>query len=175
MNSEVLLIGGRSGAGKTSVGLELHAILSSAAVAHCVIDGDYLDMAYPPPTAHSLAEQNLAAVWGNYRALGYRRLIYLNSASVLPDEISTLTAAMGDQPRIVPILLTCTDATAVDRLMRRETKTALTQHIQSSSKMDVLLRRAAPDAVRRIATDDRTVHEIAVEIAAVTGWLSSNR
>ena len=32
-----------------------------------------------------LAERNLATMWSNYRALGYRRLVYLNTASVLPN------------------------------------------------------------------------------------------
>lgn len=173
MNSEAVLIGGRSGAGKTSVGLELHAMLCSAAIEHCVIDGDYLDMAFPSPWRHSLAEQNLAAMWSNYCALGYRRLIYLNSASVLPGESEKPPNAMGDQPRITPVLLTCTDATAADRLTRRETDSGLTQHLQSSSQMDVLLRAKVPGIVHRISTDERGVDEIAAEVAALTGWFRS--
>lgn len=45
--SEALFIGGRSGVGKTAVGNEIHAQLSAAGVRHCLIDGDFLDMAYP--------------------------------------------------------------------------------------------------------------------------------
>jgi len=71
-----LLIGGRSGVGKTSVGFEIHAQLEAAGVSHAVIDGDFLDMAYPPPWEHKLAERNLAVLWANYRTVGYRRLIY---------------------------------------------------------------------------------------------------
>jgi len=55
--TEVLLIGGRSGAGKSAVGNEMHAQLSAASVQHCLIEGDNLDMAYPPPWKHHLAEQ----------------------------------------------------------------------------------------------------------------------
>jgi adenylylsulfate kinase-like enzyme len=58
-----LFVGGRSGAGKSSVGLEIHAQLSAAGIRHCLIEGDNLDMAYPPPWEHGLAEQNLAAMW----------------------------------------------------------------------------------------------------------------
>lgn len=47
-----------------------------------------------------LAERNLATMWSNYRALGYRRLVYLNTASVLPKVIDGLTAAMGDAPSV---------------------------------------------------------------------------
>jgi len=90
MVSEVVFIAGRSGAGKTSVAFEIHAQLSTAGVSHCLIDGDFLDMAYPPPWEHNLAERNLTAMWENYRALGYRRLIYTNTISVLPDAIDRL-------------------------------------------------------------------------------------
>jgi hypothetical protein len=63
-----LFIGGRAGAGKSSVGSEVHAQLSAARVRHALIEGDNLDHAYPPPREHRLAERNLAAVWSNYRA-----------------------------------------------------------------------------------------------------------
>jgi hypothetical protein len=38
--------------------------LSRAGIWHCLIEGDNLDMAYPPPWEHGLAERNLAAMWG---------------------------------------------------------------------------------------------------------------
>ncbi|OBC10915.1 hypothetical protein A5784_36035 [Mycobacterium sp. 852013-50091_SCH5140682] len=67
-----MCIGGRSGTGKTSVGFEMHAQLSATDIPHCLIDGDFLDMAHPTPSQeHALAERNLAAMWANYRTLGY--------------------------------------------------------------------------------------------------------
>src|SRR5262249_2894297 len=66
MRSEVLFIGGRAGVGKSSVGSEIHTQLSAARVWHAFIEGDNLDLAYPPPSEHHLAERNLAAVWSNY-------------------------------------------------------------------------------------------------------------
>jgi hypothetical protein len=92
--SEVLFIGGRSGVGKTSVAYELHSQLAAKDVRHCLIEGDNLDMAHPAPWVHGLAEKNLAAMWQNYRELGYRRLIYTNTVSVrLTQELAT---AMGE-------------------------------------------------------------------------------
>ena len=35
-------------------------------------------------------------MWGNYRALGYRRMIYTNTVSVRASVIDEPTAAMGD-------------------------------------------------------------------------------
>ncbi|WP_269994955.1 hypothetical protein [Arthrobacter sp. B2a2-09] len=78
-----------------------------------MIDGDTLELAFPHPWERHLAERNLAAVWSNYRALGYRRMIYTNTVSVRFTE--ELAAAMGDEPRITAVLLTAGDETASAR------------------------------------------------------------
>jgi predicted ATP-dependent serine protease len=128
MRSEVLFISGRAGVGKSSIGNEVHAQLSAVRVRHAFIEGDNLDLAYPPPWEHHLAERNLAAVWSNYRALGYRRMIYTNTASVRV--MDSLTAAMGDSQHVTAVLLTCRDATARQRLAQREIGGALHAHIE---------------------------------------------
>lgn len=48
---EVLLIGGRSGVGKSAVAGEVSAQLAAWAISHVLIEGDLLDLAYPPPRA----------------------------------------------------------------------------------------------------------------------------
>jgi hypothetical protein len=170
--SEALFIGGRSGVGKSSVGNEMHAQLSAAGVKHCLIEGDNLDLAYPPPWEHNLAERNLAAMWGNYRALGYRRMIYTNTVSVR--FTGRLAAAMGDSPRIIAVLLTAGDATARQRLARREIGTALQQHVERSDRAARELDQLSPPWVHRIPTDGRPVAEVAAELIALTGWLQEN-
>ncbi len=171
MTSEAVFIGGRSGTGKTTVGFEIHAKLTAAGVSHCLIDGDVLDMAYPAPWEHALAERNLAAMWANYRALGYHRMIYTNTVSVLPDVIEQLITAMGDNPRVIAVLLTCTDATARERLSQREIGSTLDQHLAFSSESASVLETGTPDGTRRIATDCRSVSEVANDIIDATGWL----
>src|SRR5688572_28209016 len=93
----VLLIGGRSGVGKSSVAWEISAQLQEAGTAHCFIEGDFLDQAHPaPPSDPSRTEmtrRNLAALWRNYAELGYRRLIYTNTVSVLEPDL--VVDAMG--------------------------------------------------------------------------------
>jgi hypothetical protein len=168
--TEALLIGGRSGAGKSTVGYEIHAQLSAAEVWHCLIEGDNLDMAYPPPWEHGLAEQNLAAMWANYRALGYHRMIYTNTASVLEKVIGELTAAIGDDPQVTAVLLRCSSGTAHDRLSQREIGTALDWHVERSSLMARRLDEGAPSWVHRVETDRRPVADIAAEIIGLAGW-----
>lgn len=74
-------------------------------------------------------------MWANYRALGYRRMIYTNTASVLPKVTDELTMAIGGSPKLTAVLLTCSDATARRRLAGRETGTALDWHVERSDLM----------------------------------------
>ncbi len=173
--SEVLLIGGRSGVGKTSVGAEIFARLSRLEVRHCLIEGDNLGQAYPAPHRQGidLAEQNLAAMWQNYRRAGYRRMVYTNTASVAYAD--GLTRAMGDAPRVTAVLLTADDGTARARLTQREIGTALDFHVERSDLAARELERLAPPWVHRVATDGRTVTAIAEELIELTGWLSGSR
>jgi len=167
--SHVVLIGGRSGVGKTSVAHALHAQLAGADVRHAVIEGDYLDLAHPAPHADRLAERNLRAVWSAYRDLGYRRLVYTNTVS--PQYADDLAAAMGDAPRVTAVLLTADDAAARDRLAQRESGAELDAHVARSDAAARALERGCPPSVHRVATIGRTPDEIARGIAALAGWL----
>jgi 2-phosphoglycerate kinase len=169
---EAAFIGGRSGVGKSSVGHEIHAQLSAAGVSHCLIEGDNLDMARPVPHEHGhrLAEKNLAAMWANYRALGHGRMIYINTAGVFPSVVDELTAAMGGEPLVTLILLTCDDRTARSRLERREIGSMLDWHADRGEAMARKLDERVPDTVRRVVTDSRVIADIAAEIIGIAGW-----
>lgn len=168
--TDVIFIGGRSGVGKSSVAAEASHILARAEIRHAVIEGDNLDQAYPEPWRDGidLAERNLAAMWRNYLSIGYSRLIFTNTVSVL--QIPSLVAALGHDVRSFGVLLTATDATAAQRLSQREIGTALELHIERSKL--AAARLDSSSAVHRVATDDRSVSEIATEILSAAGWLS---
>jgi len=170
--TDVLLLGGRSGAGKTSVGWEISAQLQATRVAHCLIDGDNLDQAFPAPPGDldraRLTAANLAVIWGNYAALGYRRLIYTNTVSVL--EPGLITGAIGGPTRVTAVLLTAGDSTARHRLTAREIGSQLDAHLHRSTVMARHLAEAADPSVIRIRTDARHITGIARQIIALTGW-----
>lgn len=166
----MLLIGGRSGVGKTSLAAELHHQLSEQRVKHAVIEGDNLDLAWPPPWEHGLAERNLAALWSNYRALDYQRLIYTNTVSVLQG--TELAEAMGDDPLVRAVLLTATDDTARARLAGREIGAGLEAHLERSRQRATQLDQAAPPWVQRLGTDGRTIGELGAEVLIWLGWTS---
>ena len=166
--SHLLLLGGRSGVGKSTVAATLHAVLRDRDVRHAVIEGDALDLAHPVPWEHRLAERNLAAVWANYRALGYRRLVYTNTVSVL--EAADLAAAMGDDPHVTPVLLTGEDDAVRERLCRREHGDQLRAHLQRSAEAAAELEAAVPASVHRLATDGLTPDDVAARVLALVGW-----
>lgn len=168
----VLFIGGRSGAGKTSVAAELHRRLTDRKVWHCMIEGDNLDLAYPAPWRRglALAESNLRFMWSGYQAAGYTRLIYTNTASVREDVLPGLLAAIGGDPTIHGVLLTAQPGTAADRLRGREIGGGLDDHVDRGTQTAAGLAAAAPPWVLRIPTDGRTVGEIAAQIESLLGW-----
>lgn len=125
-----LLIGGRSGVGKTTVSYEVSEILRHHDVEHVLVDGDNLDAAHPKPRGSDLTEANLAALWRNYRALGHQRLIYVNTVSVL--EEAMIRRALGERMSLSDILLTADDATVGRRLGQREIGSALDIHLERS-------------------------------------------
>ncbi|MBT0994030.1 ATPase [Cellulomonas sp. DKR-3] len=167
--SHLVLIGGRSGVGKTSTLHALHALLTEADVRHAVIEGDYLDLAHPAPHEHRLTERNLRAVWAGYRELGYRRLVYTNTVS--PRYADDLAAAMGDEPRVTAVLLTADDEAAHHRLAQRETGDELARHVERSDRAAVELERGCPPSVHRLDTTTADPSAVARQIAVLAGWV----
>ncbi|WP_199896460.1 AAA family ATPase [Streptomyces niger] len=173
-HAEVLLIGGRAGVGKTTVGWEVSALLRSEAVAHAIIDGDFMGQVHPAPKGDphraEITESNLTAVWANFAQRGYRRLIYTNTMSVLPEMTGMFERAMGAGVEIIRVLLTASDETAHERLVGRELGSELAQELGASARKARLLDRRAPAETVRVATDGRLVVDIAREVVAATGW-----
>lgn len=167
--TSVLLIAGRSGVGKSTVSYEVSEMLRQHDIAHVLVDGDNLDAVHPPVEGSSLAEANLRAIRGNYRALGHHRMIYVNTVSVL--ESTMIRRAVGEDAEITGILLTATDDTATERLQSRGLGSILDVHVERSAAAATMLDDAAPAWVQRVPTDSRSVSEIATAILHLTGWL----
>lgn len=171
---EVLLIGGRSGVGKTTVAWEVSVLLRAADVAHALVEGDYLGQAHPAPDGDphrsQLVERNLTAVWANFARIGHRRLVYTNTLSVLPEATGMFERAMGAGVRIVRVLLTASDATARTRLTGRERGSELADNLAASTRKARVLHERAPDGTVRVPTDGRPVPDVARDVLAATGW-----
>ncbi|WP_314173001.1 AAA family ATPase [Streptomyces winkii] len=170
----MLLIGGRAGAGKSAVGWEVSAQLRAADVAHAIVEGDFMGQVHPAPEGDpdrtGIVERNLTALWANYAELGYSRLIYTNTLSVMPETEPVFRRAMGEDVRIVRVLLTASDGTARERLTERERGSELADGLRSSIRKARLLDEQAPADTVRVRTDGRSVVDIAREVVAATGW-----
>lgn len=170
---KALLLAGRSGVGKSTVSYEVSEQLRIHDVAHALIDGDNLDAVYPKPESPDVTWSNLAAIWKNYRVLGQNRMIYVNTMSVLDEQM--IRQALVDEAEITGVLLTATDATAGERLGRREIGSALERHLERSAEAAAHLEASAADWVHRVATDNRSVNDIAACIIRLTGWITPIR
>ncbi|KNC19850.1 ATPase [Arthrobacter sp. RIT-PI-e] len=172
MRSHVLLVSGRSGVGKSTAALALHELLVERNVHHAVIEGDYLDLAFPAPhlafPGADLAEHNLAAMWSAYRALGHHRLVYTNTAAVLT--ASSLTTAMGDDPLVTAVLLRSSAGPARARPERRNHGEVAPAELDRCSAMAERLDGEAPDFTHRVDTDDLDPAGVAVKLLELTGW-----
>ncbi len=167
-SEQLIVIGGRSGVGKSTVALALHDLLAALDIKHAIVEGDYLDLAHPPAWEHRLAEQNLAAIWANYRRVGYRRLVYTNTAAVL--NVPAITKAMGGAVSVTSVLLRASDPVAAGRLAKRDAGASLERHISRSNTAASHLDQTVPAGVHRLDTDDQGPAAVAELILELSGW-----
>lgn len=184
---QILLLGGASGTGKTTVGWELSAILEQRCVAHCVIDGDTLGHIFPAPpgdpSRSGIVERNLASVWSGIAEVGQTWLIYTNTVSVLEEEMirrAVRASSAGGvvssevevevQVEFTSVVLVAGARTVAQRLARRETGDRVDLHIDRSLCAAMLLQQRASKSVVVISTDGRAVEDVALEVLDATGW-----
>lgn len=182
---QILLLGGASGTGKTTVGWELSAILEQRCVAHCVIDGDTLGHIFPAPpgdpSRSGIVERNLASVWSGFAEVGQTRLIYTNTVSVLEEEMirravrassagGVVSSEVEVEVEFTSVVLVAGARTVAQRLARRETGDRVDLHIDRSLRAAMLLQQRASESVVVISTDGRAVEDVALEVLDATGW-----
>ena len=168
---QVMLIGGAAGVGKSTVGWEVSVQLNRLQIAHWHLEGDVLDAAWPRPADDQNGERmtvnTMRAMAGVFAAEGYTRCVHVQTASVIDSHL--VTQALGSV-RLLGVLLTASEATRVQRLGEREIGTDLDRHLASTRRMAARLERESPSWVARVATDDRTVADIAREVIELSGW-----
>jgi len=170
---ELLLLGGRAGVGKTSVAAEVSLLLREAGVTHCHIEGDVLDAAHPKPPedpeGSGMTERNLRSLAGGYRRLGYRRLVYVNTVSVVEPDL--VRRAVGEVRSTVSVLLEADDTTVQARLSSRERGSELPAYRARGPAMAQALDNEAGADVHRLDVSNSSVREAAERVLDLTGWL----
>jgi hypothetical protein len=169
--TEVVLISGAAGVGKSSTAFEMSNQLQAAGVSHALIDTDELDRIFPvPDDLYRLTERNLVAVWESFREYGATRLIAVGVFVHEPSELAWLRRSIPDA-RFTLVRLTASYATLAERIGRREIGSDHDgQLARTRRQLRRLDRERRPD-VTVIETDGTSIVNTAARIIHLAGWL----
>ncbi|MBI1872935.1 MAG: hypothetical protein HYS05_03480 [Acidobacteria bacterium] len=166
---KLLVISGSMGTGKTTIMAEASDILSAQGVEHAAIDVDSLGTAHlPRELSDDLTCRNLASVWGNYAAVGVKRLLLacaIEDGAELDRLYRTLQIAEG-----VVCRLRAGVQTMEQRIRVREPGMLQEQLVRRAVELEAVLDRTHVEDFS-IANDDRPVTDVAHELLRRAGWL----
>ena len=165
--TDVLVISGPAGVGKSTTAFEVSHQLQAAGVDHVLIDTDELDRIYPVPDDLSdVTERNLAAMWGTFAARGARRLILVGVYLDRRTELDWVRRAVPDAA-ITCVRLAASDATLVDRVDRREIGSDRAGQLERTRRQVAAIATDRREGVTVIVTDGLAVEENARRILAI--------
>ena len=165
--TDVLVISGPAGVGKSTTAFEVSNQLQAAGVDHVLIDTDELDRIYPVPDDLSdVTECNLAAMWATFAARGARRLILVGVYLDRPSELDWVRRAIPDAA-ITCVRLAASDATLVDRVARREIGSDRAGQLERTRRQVERLDADWREDLLLVSTDGLAVEETAQRILAI--------
>lgn len=174
MDVPVLIISGTVGVGKTTVGYEIHDILSDHQMPHAFIDRDALAHSWPPqgPYNETLVQRNIASVWQNFREAGARRLVVagvVEHPSDLEGYKQAIPGAMIQVCRLV-----AAQPTRQARLKIREVESSLAWYLHRTVELEQILeQRQLENFV--VDNDGRSLGEVALEVLTRANWLKQEQ
>lgn len=152
---------------------ELGHRLQGLSVPHAVLDTDELDRVWPQPEpVHALmavTQANLRAVWGTFSRLGTRHLILCGVMASIPLNKKWIEEALAPAT-ITFVRLTADRATRQQRLRTREVGTGFERDMRASDEVAVFVARHDPSDMPTVATEGKTVLQVAEEVLVVGGW-----
>lgn len=162
--TDVLIITGPCGVGKTSVAFECLEILERTDLSVAMVDAE-LAYFWPRPAndpyGYAVAEEGLRVLWRVYAAQGIERLL-LPRVVEDNDQLAIVERAVPNA-HIQVMRLVASPATIRERLDKREIGSAVEWHV-----------RRAADIARATLGDpvdaERPVGEIARDVLAHAGW-----
>jgi hypothetical protein len=165
--TDILVISGPAGVGKSTTAFEVSHQLQAAGVDHVLIDTDELDRIYPvPDDLAAVTERNLASMWGTFAARGARRLILVGVYLDRPTQLDWVRRAISDAA-ITCVRLAASDATLVDRVDRREIGSDRAGQLERTRRQVAAMDADRREGVTVIVTDGLAVEENARRILAI--------
>jgi adenylylsulfate kinase-like enzyme len=163
--TQVLILTGPCGAGKTAVGAQVSDILASQGTKHAFIDMDTLRTGcfdtLDDPYNVRLGMRNLASVWPNFAKAGATVLVLADVLERREDLHMYEEAIPG--ARLFVIRLDAPVATFHSRLERREVGPSLDWHQKRATELHGLMtERKVADIV--LDTESKSVQQVAQEV-----------
>ncbi len=167
--TQVLVISGPAGVGKSSVAFETSLQLQRGGIEHALIDTDELDHIYPVPAdLAAITERNLAALWRSFSERGAHRLILVGVYLVRPSELDWIGRAVPNA-RFTLVGLRASEPTLHDRVRQREIGGGMEAQWQRTRQQVAALAGEQDSGIHNLVTDDTSVTETARRV--VTLWL----
>ena len=180
--TQILLITGPAGVGKSTLNWEISAQLSASGLDHAAIETDELDRIFPIPSASELedlrpgmadiSEANLASIWKNYRALGCNRLVLSGVMLWVDEDQKWIRRAIPNADFIV-VRLVASDKTLLNRLEKREIGSGKQGQICRTLGQANRIASFGSAGILEFLTDDKTPQELASELLNRIGWIAS--
>lgn len=172
VTESLLIITGTMGAGKTSVLGEASDILALRYIAHAAIDLDALGLAHLAPEASNddVMYRNLQSICENYASLGVRRFLL---ARAMEDRAELeLCRRMVSAKNTVVCRLTAGIEVMQERVRMRESGVSQREYVARVAKLEGILNGARLEDFT-VATENRSLTEIAQEMLVKAGWISN--
>jgi hypothetical protein len=167
----LLVITGSMGAGKTRVLGEASDILAQQNTPHAAIDLDAFGLAHLPSgeCSDAVMYRNLQSVCKNYSSVGVRRFLV---ARAIEDHaaLECCRAAVSARSTVV-CRLTAKIGTMRQRVKMRESGILQQQFVARVATLNSTLERARVEDFT-LASEDRSVTQIAREMLLKAGWIS---
>jgi hypothetical protein len=171
--TQVLLLSGPGGVGKSTLGWEVATQLRRLGIAHVLLDSDELDRAWPLTAAEQdqLNRANLTAFWANAAALGHSRLIFvgvfLNTAAALDWVADCIPGAS-----ITRVVLDTSDVELERRVRAREIGSEADEQWERTLAQARRFRGGNAGSAEILDTTRRAVPGLARQVIERLGWAS---
>jgi len=164
-----VLITGTIGSGKTAVATEMGEILEERGMPCAIVDLDWLGWVHlGRHPIDQLIASNLAAVVTNYLAAGVRHYVLARSIRS-HEQVCALGGALDGAPLVI-VRLTASKETIFGRLRERDEGRILQEHLAQAVQVESEQAQAQL-ADFDVATDSRSVREVATEVLLRIGWI----